>query len=123
MKVSTDLGLLVIRTLTSLLMIFPHGWSKLASFTTKMNSFPDPLGISSQASLSSAVFTEFFCSIAIILGLKTRWAALALCFTMLVAAFIVHGNDPWMRKEKAVLFAVVYFGLFISGGGKYSVKD
>ena len=123
MKTSTDLGILVIRVLTSLLMIFPHGWSKLVNFSAKLNTFPDPLGISSQASLSATVFTEFFLSFAIILGVKTRWASLALCFTMIIAAFVVHGEDPWMRKEKAVLYAVIYLGLFFSGGGKYSIKD
>ncbi len=123
MKVSLDFGILVLRILTSLLMIFPHGWSKLANFTTKLNTFPDPLGISSQASLTATVFTEFFLSIFILLGIKTRWSALPLLFTMLVAAFIVHGNDPWMRQEKAVLFGVVYLSLFFTGGGKFSIKE
>lgn len=123
MKTSSDLGILVIRVLTSVLMIFPHGWSKLINFSSKLNTFPDPLGISSPLSLSATVFTEVFCSAAIIVGIKTRWAALALFFTMIVAAFVVHGQDPWMRKEKALLYAVVYLGLFFSGGGRYSVKD
>ncbi len=123
MRVSLDFGVLVLRVTTSLLMMFPHGWSKLASFTTKLNTFPDPLGISSQVSLTATVFTEFFLSIFIILGIKTRWAALPLLFTMLVAAFIVHGNDPWARQEKAVLFSVVYLSLFFTGGGKFSLKD
>ena len=122
-KPSTDLGILFIRVASGLMMIFPHGWSKLANFTTKLNTFPDPLGISSQASLTATVGTEFFCQILVILGIKTRWVALPLFFTMIVAAFMVHGNDPWMRKEKAVLYAVIYLGLFLSGGGKYSVKE
>jgi putative oxidoreductase len=122
-KLGSDLGILFLRVASGLMMIFPHGWSKLVNFGTKMNAFPDPLGIGSQASLTGAVFTEFFCQILIILGIKTRWASLPLLFTMLVAAFIVHGQDPWMRQEKAVLYAVVYLTLFITNGGKFSIKN
>ena len=104
-------------------MIFPHGWSKLVNFGAKMGGFPDPLGIGSTASLTGAVFTEFFCQILIILGIKTRWASLPLLFTMLVATFMVHGQDPWKIKEKAALYAVIYLTLFITNGGKFSVKN
>ena len=41
--------------------------------------------------------------------------------TMLVAAFYAHANDPFGTKEKPLLFALVYFGLFVFGSGKYSV--
>ena len=121
--IGKDLGILVLRVLISLLMIFPHGWTKMIGFTSKMNSFPDPLGIGSVMSLSGAVFGEVICSVMIILGIKTRWFSVPALFTMLIAAFVVHANDPWMRKEKAVMYAVVYLVLIITGGGKYSVRD
>ncbi len=120
---SKDLGILVFRILISLLMIFPHGMSKLLSFGTRMNNFPDPLGIGSFLSLSGTVFSEVICSILIILGVKTRWFSIPLFFTMLVAAFVVHGNDPWKVKEKAIVFGVCYLMLIITGGGKFSVRD
>jgi putative oxidoreductase len=120
---SKDIGLLVFRILVSLLMIFPHGYQKAVNFGARSSNFPDPLGIGSFASLSGTVFTEVICSILIILGVKTRLASTPLLFTMLVAAFMVHGNDPWKMKEKAVLFGVCYLLLMITGGGKYSVRD
>jgi putative oxidoreductase len=118
-----DIGLLVFRSLVSLLMIFPHGYQKAVNFAARSENFPDPLGIGSFASLSGTVFTEVICSMMLILGIKTRLFATPLLFTMLVAAFMVHGNDPWKMKEKAVLFAVCYLVLIITGGGKYSVRD
>lgn len=122
-KLTADLGILFLRVASGLMMIFPHGWGKLVGFSARMNTFPDPLGIGSTASLTGTVFTEFFCQILIILGIKTRWAAVPLLFTMLVAAFMVHGDDPWMRKEKAVLYGVIYITLFITNGGKFAVKN
>lgn len=121
--ISKDLGLLILRVAISLLMIFPHGLGKLLNFGSRMNNFPDPLGIGSLMSLSGAVFSEVVCSLMLILGIKTRWFSIPALFTMLIAAFVIHGNDPWMKKEKAILFAVVYLVLAITGGGKYSVRD
>lgn len=106
-----------------LLMIFPHGWSKMINFSAKMGSFPDPIGLGSTFALTGAVFSEVICSLMIILGVKTRWFSAPALFTMLIAAFVIHANDPWMKKEKAILFAVSYLVLFITGGGKYSVRD
>ncbi len=120
---SKDLGLLLLRFFVSILMIFPHGWSKALNFGNRMENFPDPLGIGSFLSLSGTVFSEVICSLMLILGIKTRWFSVPLFFTMIIAAFVVHGSDPWMRKEKAILYAVVYLVLMITGGGKYSVRD
>lgn len=121
--IGKDLGILVLRVCVGLLMIFPHGWSKMINFSAKMGSFPDPIGLGSTFALTGAVFSEVICSLMIILGVKTRWFSAPALFTMLIAAFVIHANDPWMKKEKAILFAVSYLVLFITGGGKYSVRD
>lgn len=120
---SKDLGILFIRVMVGLLMIFPHGYVKIVNFTSRLETFPDPLGVSSPVSLILTVFSEVICSLMIILGIKTRYFATPLFITMIVAAFLVHGSDPWKVKEKAVLFAIVYGFLIITGGGKYSVRD
>lgn len=120
---SKDLSLLVLRVGIGLLMLFPHGYSKVVHFTDRMDSFPDPLGMGSTLSLSATVFSEVICSILIMLGVKTRIFSTFLFFTMGVAAFFVHASDPWKVKEKAVLYALSYLILMIAGGGKYSVRD
>ena len=40
--------------------------------------------------------------------------------TMAVAFFIVHGSDPFAKKELAFLFLMVFTTLFIGGGGAYT---
>jgi putative oxidoreductase len=122
-RVGKDLGLLLLRIFSAGLMIFPHGWGKVMKLINNPAGFPDPLGIGATLSLSGAVFTEVICSLMIILGIKTRWFSVPALFTMLIAAFVVHANDPWKIKEKAILFSVMYLVLAISGGGKYSVRD
>ena len=119
--VSRDIGLLILRVGCGGLMLFLHGLPKLMSFTEKMESFPDPLGIGSAATMSLVIFAEFFCSCAIILGLWTRWAALPIITSMGVAGFLFHINDPWSVKELAILYFVLFLGLLCLNGGRYSL--
>lgn len=115
-----DIGLLVLRVGVGALML-PHGWGKLMNFSNMKDSFPDPIGLGSTISLTGAVFAEVFCAIAIIIGLFTRFACIPLLVTMLVAAFIIHGSDPWSKKEFALLYAIPFLSLIFTGSGSYSV--
>ena len=83
--------------------------------------FGDPIGLGPEVSLVLTVFAEVVCSILIVLGLGTRLAAIPSIVTMAVAAFIVHGADPFGRKEMALLYLVGYVVLLLSGSGKFSV--
>jgi putative oxidoreductase len=118
-----DLWLLLLR-IGAALGIMTHGYPKLmkllAGGTIK---FSDPLGIGATASLSLAVFAEFFCAILLGLGLGTRFAALVLSITMAVAAFIQHANDPFARKELAVVYLLVFLTLLVFGPGRYSLDS
>ncbi|OUR94109.1 hypothetical protein A9Q84_17515 [Halobacteriovorax marinus] len=116
-----NLGLLILRVSVGLIMFLQHGLPKLSKFTVLSSSFPDIMGIGSQVSLSLAVFSEFFCSIFLIAGLLTRWAAIPLICTMLVAILVVHGNDPFKVKELAVMYLVSYIVILITGPGEYAV--
>jgi putative oxidoreductase len=40
---------------------------------------------------------------------------------MAVAAFIVHGGDPWGEKELAYIYLAGYLTLLLTGPGKFSV--
>lgn len=118
-----DLGLLFLRVGSGLIMMLSHGWGKLLGFSQSLNSFPDPLGVSSPVSLTLTVGAEFFCAALLVLGIKTKWVAIPLTITMLVAAFVVHSADPWDKKELAVMFALCYGTLAMTGGGKFSIKE
>jgi putative oxidoreductase len=67
------------------------------------------------------VFAEFFCSILLILGLFTRLAAIPLVIGMAVAAFVVHGADPFAAKELSLLYLFIYVALIFTGPGRHSV--
>ena len=116
----TDVGLLVLRVSAGLMMA-GHGWGKLSTWSEKVDKFPDPIGVGSTPSLALAVFAEFFCAGLVALGLATRAAAVPVVITMLVAALIVHGEDPWQRKELAVLFLSAFVTVILTGPGKFSL--
>ncbi len=116
-----SLGLLWLRIGIGGFMLTFHGWGKLSSFGERWGKFGDPLGIGPHLSLILAIFAEFFCSIAIIFGFMTRAAAIPPLIAMLVAAGIVHVNDPWSKQEFALMYAIPYLALILAGSGKYSL--
>lgn len=118
---STDAGLLFLRLAIGAMMLFGHGLPKLLAFSEKAETFSDPLGVGSTTSLVLAIFGEVVASALVMAGLATRAAAVPLLVTMLVAAFVVHADDPWQRKEFALLFAVPALTLVLTGAGRFSL--
>jgi putative oxidoreductase len=116
-----DFGLLILRLWVGLMMAFAHGWGKLSTFSERASQFPDPLGVGSTLSLSLAVFAEFFCALAIALGFITRGAVIPVMTTMLVAAFVIHSDDPFGKKELALLCLAPLLTILFTGPGRYSV--
>jgi putative oxidoreductase len=99
-----------------------HGYPKLMKLLAGGEiRFADPFALGMTFSLVLTVFAEFFCSILIGFGFGTRLATIPLIITMLVAAFIAHGDDPFGKKEMALLYIVVYVFLLFAGSGKFSV--
>jgi putative oxidoreductase len=118
---NTDLGLLLLRVGTGTALLLGHGWGKFLRLIEGNLAFADPLGIGAAPTFLFAVFAEFLCALAIVLGLRTRWAAIAPLITMLVAALLHHAGDPFGDREKAVLYAVAFAALLFTGGGRYAV--
>ena len=85
--------------------------------------FPDPFGVGASTSLFLTVFAEVFCSLLLIFGLATRFAAAALLITMLVAAFVVHINDDFSKQELSLIYAAIYMVLLLAASGKFSVDQ
>ena len=92
-----DLSLLFLRLSFAGVMLISHGFPKVLKYTQMKNSFPDPLGIGSSASLLLTIFAEVVCPIFIILGYKTRLFSIPLIITMLVAGFVIHAGDQWSK--------------------------
>lgn len=118
-----DLGLLVLRLGAGLFLAFGHGLAKLTAFPEKAATFADPIGLGPTVSLALVVFAEFFCALAVAAGFLTRLATLPVLFTMGVAAVAVHWDDGFKGMEKALLFAVLYLAILLTGSGKYSLES
>lgn len=116
-----DIILLVVRVFIGFAML-SHGFPKLQMLLDggKIEFF-DFLGMGPTVSLVLTVFAEFACSILLILGLFTRVALGFLIFTMIIAAFVVHGADPFEKREMSLIYLSVYLLLIAFGPGKFSV--
>jgi len=120
---NVSLALLLIR-LTAGTFMLSHGMGKFWKlFGDEPIAFADPIGVGVTASLALTVFAEVLCSLFLILGIATRLSAIPLLITMLVAAFIIHSDDPFGKKELALLYGVAYLVLLIAGAGKYSIDN
>lgn len=121
-----SIGLLILRLGMGGYML-THGWGKVQMLLAgEFEKFADPLGIGLTFSLIGAVFAEFVCAALVMVGLATRLAAIPLVFTMAVAAFVVHGSDPWTMgagasKEPAMLFLIPFLALAFTGPGRFSL--
>ena len=119
-----DIGLLLLRLGIGLTMAFAHGWGKIAKlFTESPVKFPDPIGVGSFMSLLLAGSAEFFAALFIAAGFLTRLSAIPLAFTMIVAAFVIHADDPWRKQEFAFIYFIPCLALIFTGPGKYSVDS
>ena len=121
-----SLGLLILRVGIGGYMM-THGWGKLQMVLDgNLDTFGDPVGLGSSTSLILATGAEFFCALLVVIGLGTRYAAMPVVFTMGVAAFLIHRNDPWtmgpgLSKEPALLFLIPFLALIFTGAGRFSL--
>ncbi|MHB1923007.1 MAG: DoxX family protein [Chitinophagaceae bacterium] len=113
-------GLLLLRIALGAFML-THGLPKWRNFTQLSAQFPSVFGFTPRRSLELSIFAEVFCSVLIILGLFTQFAAIPLLITMIVAAFFIHRQDPFVKKELAMMYGTISLFLFFSGGGVLSL--
>lgn len=118
-----NIWLLLLRVSASSFML-THGYPKLQKLVSNQPiQFADPISLGSYPTFLLVVFAEFFCSLFIILGLGTRLASLFIIINMSVAAFYIHANDPFAKKELAFLYLVVFVTILVFGPGKYSIDQ
>jgi putative oxidoreductase len=119
-----DVGLLILRVSTGLMMALAHGAGKIQRLLAGGElQFADPIGIGVGPSLLLAGTAEFFCALALVLGLMTRLVTIPLIVTMAVAAFVVHANDPFQKQEFALLYLVPFLTLLLTGPGRFSIDE
>jgi putative oxidoreductase len=122
---NSDVGFLILRIWLGASMLMLHGWGKLINFSDRADKFADPIGLGSPVSLALAVFAEVICSVLLILGLLTRFAALAGAITMAIAFFTAHGGKltgPG-NGELAFMYLMGYIVILVAGAGRYSLDN
>lgn len=135
---TTSIGLLILRLGVGGYMA-THGWGKVQLlFAGDFDQMGDPIGLGKVLTLILATTAEFLCSLLVMFGLATRFAAVPVVFAMGVAAFVIHRNDPWtmgraaeifmageskfpLSKEPALLFLVPFLALIFTGPGRFSI--
>jgi len=115
-----DIGLLVFRVSISVMMMM-HGVPKFLKLMSGDVGFGDPIGIGAVPSLILTIIGELLCPLFIIVGFKTRIAAIPAVITMAVATFIVHLSAPFETKEKALFYFVGFLTILLTGPGKFSI--
>ena len=134
-KTNDDISPLILRVLLAVVM-FPHGAQKVLGwfggygFTGTMGFFTGTLHIPALFAFL-AIVAEFAGSIALILGLGTRIAALGIASTMAVAMTLVHAQFGffmnWAGAQKGegyeyhLLAIGIALALILRGGGKWSI--
>lgn len=103
------------------LLLMTHGFPKLGKLFSDEIKFPDPLSVGDGNSLFLTVLGEFVAPFFIIIGYKTRLFSFLPAFTMLIAAFVVHFEDPFGKKELAILYLLGFVLVMLFGPGKYSI--
>lgn len=97
-----------------------HGIPKINRLFESPVKFADPFGIGETPTLILTIIGEVIAPVFIIIGFKTKWAAIPPAITMAVAAFVIHAKDDLGTKEHALLFLIAFIVIFLMGSGKYS---
>jgi putative oxidoreductase len=119
---NNDLGLLLLRVGFSALLL-THGIPKFMKlFSGGEIQFADPIGIGATATLVLAVFAEVICAVLVLIGFRVRLTSIPIIITMLVAVLIVHGDDPFGKKEFPLLYLIGFTAIALLGAGKYALK-
>jgi putative oxidoreductase len=114
-------AMLLLRLVAGVLML-QHGYGKLTNFDATAHDMINFLGIGQNASTVLVIFSEFFCSALLIIGLFTRFACIPLIITMVVAMWKVHHND-YLHEDAVSLYIAAYVTLLLVGAGKISVDS
>ena len=116
-----NIATLALRLTFGLLLLIDHGLGKITHFSNLEYSFFDLFHIGHRFSLLLCIFAEVFCSVLIVLGLFTRFAALALVVNFAVASSLALKGQPLAGHESALIYLAAFFALLLTGPGRISV--
>ena len=120
-----NVAMLALRVTFGLILCYYYGIDKLKNFGHLQYVFPNPIHLGHRISLALVIFAELVCSVLVVVGLFTRFAALVLVISMGIAEFwAFKGHVGFMNgvvHEQAYLYLVVFFAILCVGPGRISV--
>ncbi|WP_066218268.1 DoxX family protein [Formosa haliotis] len=126
MKTNSNIGLLILRLTTGGLMLF-HGVAKLGHIDAVMHMLSNH-GLP-EFMAYGVYITELLAPLLIIIGFRTRLAALVFTFGMFFALFLAHSENLFalsktggLAIEMILLYAFGALALFFTGPGNYAVS-
>lgn len=116
---AVDAGLLAMRLIAGLGIAFGHGILKLPPSEGFVKGV---VGMGMPAFMAwGATFAELGGGILLALGLFTRPSAALILFTMCVALFGVHAQQPFAKQELALLYGSIALLFVLAGSGRFGV--
>ncbi|WP_416443354.1 DoxX family protein [Leeuwenhoekiella sp. A16] len=126
-KTRVNLGLLILRVTLGILMLF-HGFSKMMNGLEGIKGMLESYGLLSVIAYG-VLIGEVIVPILLVIGFRTRIAALVYAINMLIAVMLVHINDIFTLSTTGgwtlELQGLYFFGalaLFFTGAGKFAVS-
>ncbi|MFT4312184.1 MAG: DoxX family protein [Candidatus Woesearchaeota archaeon] len=127
----SDYNIFILRLLVGVVFLFHFGWNKVTGGPETWAWLGSNIGVAPVFFGFLATLFEFGGALLIVLGLFTRWGALAISLTLLVAIVTVHTGDiaailgvassegaGWGNFVPVFALFMVNLSLLFSGGGK-----
>ena len=125
-RVGKDIGLLILRVVFAFALVYGHGFAKLSTiFSGQEIQFFDPIGIGAKLSFCMAAFAEGICTIFLIAGLFSRYAAfiLSLNFIVIFSFHAFIAKDGFGVLELRLLYLFCFVALIFTGPGRISLDQ
>jgi putative oxidoreductase len=96
------------------------GWGAIVDYAGTV-SYMEANGVDARL-LPLVILTELGAGLMVLFGLKTRWAAVALCGFCLLTALLVHWRaNEMIEVQKNIAMAGGFLTLAVSGAGSWSL--
>jgi putative oxidoreductase len=128
---AADAALLTMRTVAGLTLFFCSGVPKLFHLGSLISSGSDPLHLGSlaPAAMICAAFALGICTLLVVVGLATRYAALLIAISLMGTFFLIDRAlptnllDPGHNSHPEViwLYMSAYCALAFTGPGRFSM--
>lgn len=101
-------------------MIYGRALDLVLLITHPTLIYPDPFVLGVEVAWGLTVFCELVCPLLVMLGIATRLTALPPALSVLIAGLLVPKTPTWAQQELALLYALPFLVLVVTGAGGYT---